>query len=446
MFLSYTCFSPHDLKFILPAAELLNEYREMTEGETGLLSYADFESKFSETGSTMVQAGYYPAEGGPVLGETDFWLMQAKKNNIQLKGEIKRIYQHLADAIEILDARRSPEISAYDGKIEPLKGRDGQEIFIGWKNTQRGFSPSSLEVLGKCPFRFFVEYILNLKHLEPRQEGKNQWLSPAERGTLLHNIFEDLLNATYPDGQVCKDQKDCACTPELEKIAQKHLERQKTLLRPENEQIYAAEAKSLLDTCHLFREMELNAFDEFTLWSSKHEVPFEGIEIQLENGKTISLRGRIDRVAGVIENVDKSTGEHKDFPERNFVKIIDYKTGKDKEYNKPFKGGRKLQALLYALAYEKLDEKAVVTECGYVFVNNKAEKPDFFYNQEEYREIIRKLLTQLYLIMEQGRFVVTEDEEDCKNCDYQSLCSRQLLDRISEKREKTPAKVVRCYE
>ncbi|MDD5656362.1 MAG: PD-(D/E)XK nuclease family protein, partial [Elusimicrobia bacterium] len=75
----------------------------------------------------------------------------------------------------------SPAAGAWDGVI----GRRAElEAFV----TDRGLSPSALDALAACPFRFFAERILGLAQPEPA--ARRGEFPPAARGRLYHEILE----------------------------------------------------------------------------------------------------------------------------------------------------------------------------------------------------------------------------------------------------------------
>ena len=66
----------------------------------------------------------------------------------------------------------------------------GQETpELGPANGQTVFSASRLESLVKCPYQYFLKYVL---HIEPPEEGVEEgvyWLHPLEMGKLLHELL-----------------------------------------------------------------------------------------------------------------------------------------------------------------------------------------------------------------------------------------------------------------
>ena len=73
--------------------------------------------------------------------------------------------------------RASSAWSEFDGVLA---------ISEGWRLASA--SPSKLEVLASCPYRYFLSSVLRLNVPEPQAEA---WITSREEGTLLHKLFEE---------------------------------------------------------------------------------------------------------------------------------------------------------------------------------------------------------------------------------------------------------------
>ena len=126
--------------------------------------------------------------------------------------------------------------------------------------------------------------------------------------------------------------------------------------------------------------------------------------IALEGGR-LSLRGAIDRVDQDLH------GLH----------VIDYKTGKADDYGaEVFGGGRHLQHAIYAkVAEERLGVEVV--DGQYHFPTRKGQNQRVVYDRDEMSRL-EDLLEFLLDGVVRGRFVPTDDPEDCKYCDFSDIC------------------------
>ena len=107
-------------------------------------------------------------------------------------------------------------LTAYDGVIGDMSQ--------WWeKRACRGISPTTLEVFGTCPFKFFMGKVLELESLE--EPEKIDVIAAVDLGSLYHNILRDFYSALIKNNYFnTKGHK-------LNSIAQNSHD-QKTLLYP----------------------------------------------------------------------------------------------------------------------------------------------------------------------------------------------------------------------
>jgi RecB family exonuclease len=99
----------------------------------------------------------------------------------------------LARAVRLRRARASDAFTEFDGNlgaIAPLPSLDGE----------RPLSPSRIEQWMRCPFAYFVRYLLRVDTVEAPEDLLE--LPPRERGTLVHGALEALLRRAIDDGEV----------------------------------------------------------------------------------------------------------------------------------------------------------------------------------------------------------------------------------------------------
>jgi ATP-dependent helicase/nuclease subunit B len=132
------------------------------------------------------------------------------------------------------------------------------------------------------------------------------------------------------------------------------------------------------------------------------------------------------KIAGKIDRVDETSS--------GTYHIVDYKTGSTYGYsmNGMFKGGRQLQHFIYALAIEQhlQLETGAVEESAYYFPTVKGLAQRFVRKQDDrVRTQGLTLLENLIELVSQGIFTMTDDENDCKFCDFKSVCQRHFYDK-----------------
>jgi len=188
---------------------------------------------------------------------------------------------------------------------------------IDFSANTLNLSPSKFETYAKCPFSFFGNYLLDLK-----QKKQNEFSMP-EIGNFVHKILELFMRECVSTGKfVCPDEKE-----------------RKELINNLSKQYFldvigkqASEDKKFLHTysnmvktiqfvaenlCAEFSESDfLPTGFEFKIGLANEDIPAIQYDV---NGKTVRLRGSIDRVDTYTLNGIQ------------YVRVIDYKT-----YDKSF--------------------------------------------------------------------------------------------------------------
>jgi ATP-dependent helicase/nuclease subunit B len=125
-------------------------------------------------------------------------------------------------------------------------------------------------------------------------------------------------------------------------------------------------------------------------------------------------------VQGRIDRIDELT-------ETSFA-IWDYKVGSGYGYDQldPFRQGRRVQSVLYVRMIEsalrdKLDPSAVVAQFGYFFPSIRARGLRVHWKALELAAGLR-VVERLCDAIRDGAFPATNKVEDCKFCDYSSIC------------------------
>lgn len=206
-----------------------------------------------------------------------------------------------------------------------LKNVDGL-YFFGNKT-----SISQLEKYFDCPYLFFATYGLRLK------ENKNAKLSSLDVGTIIHRVVElfiEEVEALFDKNESVFENK----VEELLILAIDELgvvkERNQAILK-----LMLVECKKLCK--HILFEQQNSSFKH-----KKSEWKFDGenaINLKLENGQVVSIEGKIDRIDEF----------------ENYIRIIDYKTGKvDSDFSAIYYG-TKIQLISYVSAVTKFGNKQV---------------------------------------------------------------------------------------
>jgi len=183
-------------------------------------------------------------------------------------------------------------------------------------------SVSRLETYVKCPFAYFSTYNLKLK------ERKFHELNNLEAGNIYHHILK-----SYFESKNNEENIDEIIENSISKIEIASLEGVCFASRPVDNNI----VKFQIERIKKIAKASILALNEqlgdFEIFGS--EVPFTGIEIEIEKDRKFILRGTIDRIDVLDADGNK------------YVKIIDYKSSKKTVKEEDIGSGLQLQLILY---------------------------------------------------------------------------------------------------
>jgi hypothetical protein len=239
---------------------------------------------------------------------------------------------------ELIAARASKEFTRFDGNV-------GVHAQLRIRDANRPVSATRLEQWVRCPHAYFVRYVL---HVEPvvRPEDIFQ-LTPLDRGSLVHEILERF----FRDGPINRERLQ-SITDELCKDAEARGITGRRLLWNRDQRLLHAELDAFFAADAEYRGAR--GIDTLST-----ESAFGDVARMLDDGSTILLRGKIDRV---------------DRTRDGSLVVIDYKTGKPDDYlglssDDPIAGGELLQLPVYAFAAAAAYETSSAgVEVAYWFV------------------------------------------------------------------------------
>lgn len=416
---SYCDFSINDNRVMNPAHVLLQCYRMITRNKD-----ADFKELKSQASKLVANE---------IFEEKDYWNEKLIQDSpLTINEGILNHFQNVNAGLSAESARFSEGYSEYDGLIQLDVEHYDPRI-----NQEKTLSAGKLETLARCPYSYFLKEVLRVKPIEEVSYDANKWLDPATRGSLLHSIFETFYK------EITQQDVNPTYAIHYEKIiaiAVNLVEKEKELLPPPNERVYQRELNDIVACCDIFlKEEEAH---------SEHYKPlhFEySFGIGDQEPAIITLPSGEVKISGIIDRVDQSLDGR--------YHIIDYKTGSTYGYekNKAFKGGRQLQHMIYALAIEQhlnLGEGAV-EESSYYFPTMRGLAQRFTRVQDAaLRTNGLDILQRLIDVIKYGHFEMTEDENDCKFCEFKLVCRRHFYDSdaLEKKQSNQTLKGVRAYD
>lgn len=328
-------------------------------------------------------ASWAPARQEEALSESEWWLWRLcapVREPMRLVGEC---FPHWGRGREAMAQRASEVFTKFDGFV-PESGPDLDPN----GGTDRLFSPHRLEMLGKCPLKYFFRYGLGLELPEELEIEPRQWLPPAESGQLLHDVFHRYLRDSG----------------KIEAILKERIAHYREKFPPPNEGVFRHECRRLERATKIFAaeqpEMGGRPID--------FEVQVSDVAMKLPDGATIHVRGRIDRV-------DEVPGG---------LAIWDYKTGSTYPFRParrdPFVQGRILQHAIYIAMAEKKFGRPVV-KFGYFFPTEKGRGERIEFGAVQLTGA-PEVLARLRKLVAGGVFLATNKSDDCSFCDYQTIC------------------------
>jgi len=259
-----------------------------------------------------------------------------------------------------------------------------------------------LEQYPRCPYRFYLETVLDLSPIEePRYEVEAKlW------GTVAHNIMERLYkNRVVPIDKLAS---------ELEKTLFVVLQEEK--LTP----FWAEVTKKIfLNSIPYLEKIEQEMREQ-------NYFPFRVEQRYVQNiTKDIKLSGRIDRI-----DAQKDT---------NVVRILDYKSGKVPPTSESsIEKGLHLQLPIYAYLVKKSQPQLDIVDVGiYSLAENKiywltSQKSDLAklinYATQNAIKIVYNIRNGIFDI----HFAT---DADCQYCDYQAICPLTLKNRTEDVHE-----------
>ena len=212
-----------------------------------------------------------------------------------------------------------------------------RESRIDFSETKLNLSPSKFETYAKCPFSFFGNYLLGLK------EKKENEFSMPEIGNYIHKMLELFVRECVKTGRFVRPSESERAKL-IKKLSDEYFN-QVIGAQMLNDKMFMHTYKNMEKTVDfvtksLSEEFEESEFTpvgfEFKIGLRDEDMPAVRYDV---DGKTVTLRGSIDRVDAYVENGI------------SYVRVVDYKT-----YDKAFSldllpYGLDSQMLHYLFAY-----------------------------------------------------------------------------------------------
>ena len=373
-----------------------------------------------------VPAGFAPGVDF-ALDDTEWWLSRLRAAGVAAAAGaaapiVRAFYPHLADGHRAETARDSDAFTIWDGFVESGTPE------LDPRTSGQPQSASRIETLAQCPFRYFLKHVLRIEPPEEVERDTTRWLDPMKAGSLLHEVFRAFFEEITASGEKPDAVRHAG---RIEELAETAIVAWREKIPPASELAFEERRQEILLASRTFLRLEEEhcrsvepryfevAFGLPRAESRSSIASPEPVAIAVGSGSSFLLRGSIDRV-------DEA-------PDGTFH-VWDYKTGSAYRYRaeRGIHGGRQIQHALYAMALEQLlaraGSPAHVSRSGYFFPGRKGEgqRLPIALDPLRTREVTGRLLD----LLRAGAFPHAANKEDCRFCDYESVCGGEKVSRL----------------
>lgn len=304
-------------------------------------------------------------------------------------------------------------LSAFDGLIA-----NGLKIFE--RENAKGFSPSALQELGTCPFKYFAKRVLSLA--EPDPLLSRQELAANEKGSAMHAILRDFYE-TLGARQLADGLFDSAIEEYISRAVAKTYPKDAYKRFGIYPVVWELLVEQMRQTLVKFAQEDVKYLDGFLPAYFEQEAVAEPTE-----ELPLRLHGFIDRM-----DVNSS---------RQTLRIVDYKSTRKGTANlaRDLFARLTLQPFLYWLMALQLDYLKKYTPqeaCLFTLAQYKRQSLSADEFEAVYGAACR-LLKLLAEFIKQGTFFINPSEA-CAYCPYGLLCRKDAFKSLLRARKSAPA-------
>lgn len=333
----------------------------------------------------------------------------------------------LAGAVRAGHERHATRLSSFSGLVGPVPDLT--------PDLDRPISASALETYAKCPFRYFLQYVLRIEALETPDDL--DVIAPLARGVLLHDILREFISTSprlEPTQSWSPDDRS-----RLRAIAQRRFDEEAETGYAGKPLAWSFERHRLQQELYQTLDTDNDIRATFGVVPEAVEVGFgmpdgdvPAVRFALAGHTPVAFKGRIDRV-------DRS-------PDGDHLAVWDYKTGSKHPYKKtvenPLGQGTRLQLAVYGLAARERWGDTPPVDVGYWFTTEEGVDKLIHYRlTDEIVEEFAEVLDTVVGGITAGRFPARPgaDEngvfENCRSCSFDRICPAdrdRVWSRVSE--------------
>lgn len=313
-------------------------------------------------------------------------------------------------------ARWSGRLTRYDGLVLDEDGALAAQLDP--LQARHPVSASRLATYARCGFLYLLQNVLRLQPAPEPEERRR--IDPLERGDLFHRVAEAFLRERRDRGELPVTDS-AAARERLREMAEAALQDLVAGSPPRFTLLWEREKRRFHETMQGWLTTEAAAGAGRT--PAHFELSFglgvardaaephdpEPLEIDLGDGRSLRVSGRIDRIDRRLEGG---------------LVLRDYKTGRaPKDDGGVFRGGRQLQIPFYVLAAEKLFPGETVVDAFLDYVDGGRQVA--FRPEHVTGPAFRALLRDLTGLVARGVFV--QEPSACDFCDFTVVCGPKAL-------------------
>lgn len=263
--------------------------------------------------------------------------------------------------------------------------------------TNRRYSASAVNTFSKCPFQYWVKYVLH-----PVEDDEESY--SLSKGNYMHEVLNRYYSIT---GDGINKALDHNAKPDFDSVAFNEATAQAIENHPEVLPHQEAIWKTQLATYITADLNRLQTTENARYWTQEH--PFES---HLKEGSPITIYGRVDRMDTLGDGVI----------------IGDYKTGRVKT-KAELKKLDDVQLQFYSMAHKQAPVYyGYLTDGQLQMIYGIGEESLF--TETEWNDLLDGVIEKVETMdaqIQKGLFPATPDKH-CKYCDYASICRKEVQD------------------
>ena len=204
-------------------------------------------------------------------------------------------------------------------------------------------SISRLEKYRECPFSYYLTYGLNLSEKEKFE------IKPIDTGSFMHEIIDGFFKEIRKEGISIRDVDEGKIKEIVEKLVEEkvngggkfNLSAKYRILTKRLKRVIFLSLKYIVKG---LKQSEFEVLGTEIEFDEKETAKYPPVVIELENGKKITLKGKIDRI-----DIAK-------LPDGKYIRVIDYKSSNREIALNKLIAGLQLQLITYVDVATKNEE------------------------------------------------------------------------------------------